>query len=99
ARTHEGTGIGLALVQELVRLHGGAVTVASQEGRGSTFTVSVRTGTSHLPPERISVAHQPTPTSVGPMPFVEEALRWLPAAEAPSEQASTRLGVSPPVPV
>ena len=48
ARTHEGTGIGLALVQELARLHGGSVSVASQEGRGTTFTVSIRTGTSHL---------------------------------------------------
>jgi len=36
ARTHEGTGIGLALVQELARLHGGVVTVQSQEGRGTT---------------------------------------------------------------
>jgi PAS domain S-box-containing protein len=99
ARTHEGTGIGLALVQELARLHGGVVTVASQEGRGSMFTVSVRTGTSHLPPERISVAHQPTPTSVGVMPFVEEALRWLPAADASSEQPTTSLGERPPVTV
>ena len=37
ARTHEGTGIGLALVQELARLHGGGVTVDSQEGRGTDF--------------------------------------------------------------
>jgi signal transduction histidine kinase len=49
ARTHEGTGIGLALVQELARLHGGGVTVASHEGQGTTFTVTIRTGTQHLP--------------------------------------------------
>ena len=54
ARTHEGTGIGLALVQELARLHGGGVTVESEEGRGTTFTVTIRTGTAHLPPERIA---------------------------------------------
>ncbi len=42
SRTHEGTGIGLALVQELVHLHGGIVRVESQEGKGSTFTVTVK---------------------------------------------------------
>jgi PAS domain S-box-containing protein len=99
ARTHEGTGIGLALVQELARLHGGAVTVASQEGRGSTFIVSIRAGTSHLPSERISVARQLTPTSVGTMPFVEEALRWLPAADASSEPLTLSLGARSPVAV
>ena len=95
ARTHEGTGIGLALVQELARLHGGSVSVASQEGRGTTFTVSIRTGTSHLRSDRISVPRQLTSTSVGTMPFVEEALRWLPAsggASRPSPGASLRSG-------
>ena len=58
ARTHEGTGIGLALVQELARLHGGGVTVESKEGRGTTFTVSVRMGTSHLPSDRIAGTRQ-----------------------------------------
>ncbi len=36
-RTHEGTGIGLPLVQELVKIHGGIVNVESEVGRGSTF--------------------------------------------------------------
>ncbi len=40
-RTYEGTGIGLALVHELVRLHGGSVSVSSALGRGSTFTVTL----------------------------------------------------------
>src|SRR5262249_41244148 len=44
ARTYEGTGIGLALVNELVRLHGGSVSVTSSEGRGTTFTVSLPLG-------------------------------------------------------
>lgn len=41
SRPHEGTGLGLALVQRLVDLHGGAVTLASEEGKGSRFTVSL----------------------------------------------------------
>ena len=43
-RTHEGTGIGLALVQELTRLHGGRVEVESDFGRGSAFTVRIPLG-------------------------------------------------------
>ena len=88
ARTHEGTGIGLALVQELARLHGGTVSVSSEEGRGTTFVVAIRTGRSHLPAERIGAARQLTSTSVGAMPYVEEALRWLPASDASREIGS-----------
>src|SRR5262245_33850007 len=89
ARTHEGTGIGLALVQELARLHGGDVSVASQEGRGTTFTVSIRTGTSHLPSNRIAAARQPGSARAAAIPYVEEAFRWLPAtAELPLPDAA-----------
>jgi PAS domain S-box-containing protein len=89
ARTHEGTGIGLALVQELARLHGGSVTVTSQEGRGASFTVTIRTGTAHLPSERIKPARQPASASAGAIPHVEEALRWLPATETAAERGQT----------
>ena len=41
ARTQEGSGIGLAMVEELVKLHGGAVHPESTVGRGTTFTVSI----------------------------------------------------------
>ncbi|HJT16681.1 MAG TPA: ATP-binding protein [Thermoanaerobaculia bacterium] len=53
SRTHEGTGIGLALVHELTRLHGGSVAVESRENEGSTFSVRIPLGTAHLPAERI----------------------------------------------
>src|SRR5262249_35556841 len=56
ARTHEGTGIGLALVQELVNLHGGAVDVTSEPGKGTTFSIRLPLGTHHLPQERIRAA-------------------------------------------
>jgi PAS domain S-box-containing protein len=77
-RTHEGTGIGLALVQELVKLHGGTVSVASVMGQGSTFRVAIPLGRAHLDPGRVGKAPEVGSTSVTPAAFVEEAFRWLP---------------------
>ena len=88
-RTHEGTGIGLALVEELVKLHGGTVAVRSTPGQGSTFTVSIPLGAAHLPAERMGVERALSSTGIRADAFVEEALRWLPegevAALAPAE--------------
>jgi PAS domain S-box-containing protein len=39
SRSHGGTGLGLALTRRLVELHGGSISVASEFGNGSTFTV------------------------------------------------------------
>ncbi|RKH13206.1 response regulator [Corallococcus sp. CA047B] len=75
-RTHEGTGIGLALVRELVAQHGGDVAVESVEGEGSTFTVRIPRGTSHLPAERILAAREQEPTAQDARPFLQEAERW-----------------------
>ena len=77
-RTHEGTGIGLSLVQELAKLHGGSVSVTSQPGAGSTFRVTIPAGAEHLPSDRINAAPALNPTTLGATPYVEEALRWLP---------------------
>ncbi|ELR18492.1 multisensor hybrid histidine kinase, partial [Acanthamoeba castellanii str. Neff] len=52
-RSYEGTGIGLALVYELVRLHGGQVEASSQLGKGTSFRVSIPFGVSHLPSDQI----------------------------------------------
>ena len=76
-RSYEGSGIGLALVQELARLHGGAVTVESELGRGSVFTVTVPLGRAHLPAERISAARTGGSRSLHADAFVQEASRWL----------------------
>jgi signal transduction histidine kinase/DNA-binding response OmpR family regulator len=77
-RTHEGTGIGLALVQELVRLHGGTVGVDSEPDKGSTFYVRLPLGSAHLPPERIGATRTRVSTGLRGEIYIEEALRWLP---------------------
>ncbi len=76
SRSHEGTGIGLALIKELSLLHGGGVRVESLEGQGSTFRVSVRTGTAHLSPEQLGTARSSLSTAIHGAAFVEEASRW-----------------------
>ncbi len=80
-RTLEGTGIGLALVQELVKLHGGSVRAESTFGQGSTFSVSVPLGKDHLPADRIGTGRALASTALGAIPYVEEALVWLPDDE------------------
>jgi len=77
ARTHEGTGIGLALVQELVKLHGGSVRVESALGAGSTFTVTILSGTDHLPAERIQAAQTLASATLRAGAYVEELKQWL----------------------
>ena len=94
-RTHEGTGIGLALVKQLVALHGGTVTVESEIGRGSCFVVRLPTGRDHLPTDGVDAARSLPSTALGASPYVEEALRWLPestaAAPVPELSAGDRI--------
>ncbi|HEY9735832.1 MAG TPA: ATP-binding protein, partial [Trichocoleus sp.] len=52
-RSHEGSGLGLALVQALVKLHSGDITVASQYGQGTRFTITLPLGKYHLAPSQI----------------------------------------------
>lgn len=85
-RTFEGSGIGLSLVQELVKLHGGTVEVTSVEGEGSCFKVCLPTGCAHLPADQIGGTPTSSARVVRSTPYVEEALRWLPE-ESPEVQA------------
>jgi PAS domain S-box-containing protein len=77
SRSNEGSGIGLALVRELVGLHGGRITAESTEGAGTTFAVRLPFGHDHLPAENLAAAG-PETISATADPFLAEAFRWLP---------------------
>jgi signal transduction histidine kinase len=80
-RSFEGSGIGLALVRELVAQHDGDIKVVSEPGLGSTFTVTVPLGRAHLPPAQVQTETASTERAAAgsqSQTFVEEALRWLP---------------------
>jgi signal transduction histidine kinase len=96
ARTAEGSGIGLSLVQELVKLHGGTIDVASVVNQGTTVTVRVRRGTRHLPGEHTGVPRRTTALAAA-APFLEEASGWVGGEEpAPrvrkAKQSATKGG-------
>src|SRR5579875_1253628 len=78
-RSHEGSGIGLALVAELAALHGGTVDVSSTPGEGSTFRVRIPIGTAHLPTEQVvaePVDELPAAALYG-VGYLAEVDRWL----------------------
>jgi PAS domain S-box-containing protein len=77
-RSYDGSGIGLAMVQELTHLHGGTVQAESTLGHGSRFTVSIPLGHAHLPAERVSVGSNPIALTSAAEAFVTEASGWLP---------------------
>ncbi|MEH0828421.1 MULTISPECIES: SpoIIE family protein phosphatase [unclassified Micromonospora] len=85
SRTHEGTGIGLALVRELVEMHGGTVTAHSVVDRGTTFTVTMPFGYAHLPADRVSAL---TPMSPGEPAqarlYVAETALWTDEVARPT---------------
>ncbi|WNG28276.1 response regulator [Cystobacter fuscus] len=101
ARSIEGSGIGLALVRELVELHEGTISVKSQVGQGTRFTVCLPRGSAHLPKERLQEEPRRESTATETKLYVQEALRWLPESmdkplpdpdvPPPREQPSSRV--------
>jgi PAS domain S-box-containing protein len=89
-RTHEGSGIGLALVAELAELHGGRPGVRSDPGRGSTFSVELPFGSEHLPAEQVT--GEGSGFSIDPevAGFLAEASRWLASEPAPAAEDQAR---------
>jgi DNA-binding NtrC family response regulator len=85
-RTMEETEISLALVHELVKLHGGSIQVTSSPDLGSILNISIPLGKDRLSVDRVGDARALASTAIGTTGFLEEALRWLPseAIEQPS---------------
>ena len=99
ARTYEGTGIGLALVQELVKLHGGNVRLESMAGRGSTFTVSIPKTKAHLPAARTPAQPSPAEMALRRKVYAEEALRLLPQGDVTASDMDSALSPIRPAPM
>jgi signal transduction histidine kinase len=95
ARTDEGSGIGLALVQQLVRLHGGSMRVDSVLGAGTTFTVTIPRGALHLPVERIASRRSASHVPQADM-YLEDAQHWLARPSAGGGAVPTVTGARPP---
>ena len=87
-RTHEGSGIGLALVNELVQMHGGKVEVRSVVDQGSTFTVSIPYGTSHLSAGAVVAEDSSKGVEVERNAYVQEALSWLQERDFAAQESS-----------
>jgi len=87
-RSYEGSGIGLALVSELAKLHGGTVDVRSKLDRGTTFTVRIPLGAAHLPSDRIGPMRSLSTAGVQSEAYLQEALRWLPDAQTETSIAN-----------
>jgi PAS domain S-box-containing protein len=94
-RTQEGSGIGLALVRELVRLHGAEISAESVAGEGTSFVVKVPFGTAHLQGKCIVPATALNSTALRAGHYVEEALRWLPDANPAEGEALTSVDTLP----
>lgn len=76
SRSHEGSGIGLALTKELVKLHHGSISVKSSLDEGSVFTVTIPKGKTHLPSEKIRASRTLESKELAAKAFTEEISLW-----------------------
>lgn len=94
-RREGGVGIGLALAKELADLHGGELSVRSESGRGTTFSLTLPKGRDHFRPEVIERRSSLAPAAPGRRvdDLIADADSVTPVPEAPSAPVvDTRLG-------
>ena len=82
SRSNEGSGIGLALVRELIGLHGGTITAESDGRIGTMFTVRIPFGRGHLPEANVVAGSGSRAVPAAANQFLLEAMRWLPGDPA-----------------
>ena len=88
-RSFEGTGMGLALTQELVKLHGGKLEVESIFGQGTTFSVFIPVGKSHLPKDQLEINEEDNNRGQYGLSIIEEAERWTSDKTDPASDVHT----------
>jgi diguanylate cyclase (GGDEF)-like protein len=93
SRTHEGSGIGLSLVRELIELHAGTIRVESEPGKGSRFIVTLKAGTAHLPADQVGKGDDGARAGRTAAAHVKEVLSWLPPG---SDATVTQLRLESP---
>ena len=99
SRSGEGSGIGLALTQELVKLHGGRIEVESTYGEGTTFAIFIPLGKTHLPPEQLftgdTLEIEDCKVRVYGQSLIEEADQWVHRPNSPKETSTNQPFVPP----
>jgi signal transduction histidine kinase len=100
-RTHEGAGIGLALVREAVEIHGGSVEVRSKQGEGSTFRIEIPKGSAHLPAGSLQRVPSDAADPKGRQLSAQDAAYWMGTRieprEAPTVEGSTEESAGKPL--
>ncbi len=94
SRTHEGSGIGLALVRDLVMLHGGSIEAESQVGRGTHFTVLIPAGRDHLNDEQIASSVESVQRQLADS-YTAEAAGWIPDHSDSAREVDSNRDLAP----